>query len=278
MRSTKHQANPLVASHKPIPCKFRHTPPCQTSLSAEITLNHIIGNVFVKKSMQNSIWIGIEIKSYDLLSISKSRKAILAIDRYIKKGKTSKGSALPGNPLQTFATLGNLAKGGKGREDGVNSTFLTAPPQSQKKPWHSHSQSFAKERPLVSFARKEGKGFALVYATGTGKGKGNSLCEKRDSYQKASINQTTSCFVEPLPSHESFVSLPTKRKRYTVLRSPHIDKKSREHFEWKQNKVKVFLTFERSEEWGLFLFILGNARLPGVQLLISCQYSTFCFF
>lgn len=32
------------------------------------------------------------------------------------------------------------------------------------------------------------------------------------------------------------IPLPTKKERFTVLRSPHIDKKSREHFERKTHK------------------------------------------
>ena len=77
---------------------------------------------------------------------------------------------------------------------------------------------------------------------------------------------------------EKYFSFPTKRKMFTVLRSPHIDKKSREHFQWKQSKMTLFLEFKKPGEWDLFLFILENARLPGVQLLVGCQYSTFCAF
>ena len=35
---------------------------------------------------------------------------------------------------------------------------------------------------------------------------------------------------------EDFLKLPTKKERYTVLRSPHIDKKSREQFETRTHK------------------------------------------
>lgn len=38
------------------------------------------------------------------------------------------------------------------------------------------------------------------------------------------------------------VSLPIKQKRFTVLRSPHIDKKSREQFEIKYHKTILNLT------------------------------------
>ena len=39
-----------------------------------------------------------------------------------------------------------------------------------------------------------------------------------------------------------FVSLPTKIQRFTVLRSPHVDKKSREQFEIKTHIKIIVLT------------------------------------
>ena len=38
------------------------------------------------------------------------------------------------------------------------------------------------------------------------------------------------------PDKLSFVTLPTKKRIYCVLRSPHVDKKSREHFEIRTHK------------------------------------------
>ena len=93
-----------------------------------------------------------------------------------------------------------------------------------------------------------------------------------------SKNNSNELVTVPSNTQEKEFSFPTKRKMFTVLRSPHIDKKSREHFQWKQSKTTVFLEFKKPGEWDLFLFILENARLPGVQLLVGCQYSTFCAF
>ena len=70
--------------------------------------------------------------------------------------------------------------------------------------------------------------------------------------------------------------LPTLKKRFTVLRSPHIDKKSREHFEWKRYKKVIHISF--SPENGarsLFLFLLKNSSFPGVQMEINVKHSTF---
>jgi small subunit ribosomal protein S10 len=43
------------------------------------------------------------------------------------------------------------------------------------------------------------------------------------------VKKTGALIVGPVP-------LPTKRELYTVLRSPHVDKKSREQFELKTHK------------------------------------------
>lgn len=43
------------------------------------------------------------------------------------------------------------------------------------------------------------------------------------------------------------IPLPTKRQRWTVLRSPHVDKKSREQFELKTHKRLIDITDSRSQ-------------------------------
>ena len=46
------------------------------------------------------------------------------------------------------------------------------------------------------------------------------------------------------------VPLPTRRRVYCVLRSPHVDKKSREHFEMRTHKriIDIYPTTQNSEE------------------------------
>ena len=59
---------------------------------------------------------------------------------------------------------------------------------------------------------------------------------------------TSSCkkLIELIKSHDvntySMVSLPTDKRIYCVLRSPHVDKKSREHFEVRLYKRFIDLT------------------------------------
>lgn len=54
------------------------------------------------------------------------------------------------------------------------------------------------------------------------------------------------------------VNLPVKIKRFCVLRSPHIDKDSREHFELRLYKSFLDLTTESSTTFELLL----NAKIP----------------
>ena len=75
---------------------------------------------------------------------------------------------------------------------------------------------------------------------------------------------------------QKVISLPTLKKKFTVLRSPHIDKKSREQFEWTHYKKSIFLDFQKISVFSLFLFLLKNSSFPGVQIEIHLKHSTFC--
>ena len=67
----------------------------------------------------------------------------------------------------------------------------------------------------------------------------------------------------------SFVSQPTKYKRYTLLRSPHIDKKSREQLEWVKKKAELILFFNKISSVLFLIFLLQCSQFPGVQITIS---------
>lgn len=68
--------------------------------------------------------------------------------------------------------------------------------------------------------------------------------------------------------------LPSRMKRFTVLRSPHIDKKSREQFEIKTYKKLFLFQTNQKRIFSLFLFLLKNIALFGVQLRVKLQYTT----
>lgn len=71
------------------------------------------------------------------------------------------------------------------------------------------------------------------------------------------------------------ITLPKKRKLFTVLRSPHIDKKSREQFILKKHKKKIILHFDQSSIYSIFLYFLKNSQFSGVEIEIIAQNSTF---
>ena len=57
---------------------------------------------------------------------------------------------------------------------------------------------------------------------------------------KNTVNRTNAKIIGPIP-------IPTKRKIYCVLRSPHVDKDSREHFEIKVH-TKIIDIYEPSSQ------------------------------
>lgn len=71
----------------------------------------------------------------------------------------------------------------------------------------------------------------------------------------------------------SGIGLPKKRILYTVLRSPHIDKKSREQFEMKIYKqyFHTILCTNRCRQILTSLILQDN---PGVQCKVVIQYKT----
>ena len=77
------------------------------------------------------------------------------------------------------------------------------------------------------------------------------------------------------PLLQKQIRLPTKKKKFTVLRSPHIDKKSREQFEWVRYKESIFLSFQKVGTFSLFVFLLKNSAFPGVEIEINLKHSTF---
>lgn len=62
------------------------------------------------------------------------------------------------------------------------------------------------------------------------------------------------------------IPLPTRIERYTVLRSPHVDKKSREQFEIRTHKRLIYLTKSNPKT----IDALGKLAMPaGVHIRIK---------
>lgn len=65
----------------------------------------------------------------------------------------------------------------------------------------------------------------------------------------------------------SMVSLPTTKKIYCVLRSPHVDKDSREHFELRTHKRLLEIYFDPNMN---IFHLLSKSDLPsGIMYRIS---------
>uniref|UniRef100_A0A0D6R547 Small ribosomal subunit protein uS10 domain-containing protein n=1 Tax=Araucaria cunninghamii TaxID=56994 RepID=A0A0D6R547_ARACU len=81
-------------------------------------------------------------------------------------------------------------------------------------------------------------------------------------------------FIE-IPSLKDFrkVGLPKRRILYTVLRSPHIDKKSREQFEMRIHK-QLLETETTPQEMMRKFFWLKRMRLLGAQYEFTFYYKT----
>lgn len=76
--------------------------------------------------------------------------------------------------------------------------------------------------------------------------------------------------------HSSF-PLPSSKKRFTLIRSPHIDKKSREQFQLQTYRVKIETAPYTMEKAWLLLLLLKNTELLGVETKLVISYSTtFC--
>jgi small subunit ribosomal protein S10 len=77
------------------------------------------------------------------------------------------------------------------------------------------------------------------------------------SFEKDLINTACQELKETLAKTDcnvaGVISLPTRIKRFCVLRSPHVDKKSREHFELRMYKRFIDLTTESFESLNLLL-------------------------
>nr|UDH58326.1 ribosomal protein S10 [Brasenia schreberi] len=76
-----------------------------------------------------------------------------------------------------------------------------------------------------------------------------------------------------LPRYTRRIGLPESRVKYTVLRSPHIDKKSREQFEMKRNKLLLEVIKTERHELRKKFFRLKRQRIFGAQyeILFYCK-------
>nr|ADU04613.1 ribosomal protein S10 [Mesostigma viride] len=92
------------------------------------------------------------------------------------------------------------------------------------------------------------------------------------SFDAKSLEKACACIKNS--TEKKIFRAPRKRTLYTVLRSPHIDKKSREQFVWTRKKRSIILT--GTPFWGAAKFLLENLKngsfAPQVQILIKIKH------
>jgi len=105
------------------------------------------------------------------------------------------------------------------------------------------------------------------------------------SFESKLVQNAVDQILSTLSSHSSLkffkISFPQKQKRFTILRSPHVHKKSREQFH--VQSFKTMIRFHSSEdstnsqkyELKLFLENLKYLKLLGVQMKVRILYTTF---
>ncbi len=97
---------------------------------------------------------------------------------------------------------------------------------------------------------------------------------RMESYDHRILDQAARDIVETAKRTEAFVRgpipLPTRIERYTVLRSPHIDKDSREQFEIRTHKRLIDII----QPTGRTIDALNRLSLPaGVEIKIKATVS-----
>lgn len=75
-------------------------------------------------------------------------------------------------------------------------------------------------------------------------------------------------------SYADHVFLPTKIERYTVLRSPHVDKKARDQFERKTHKrlLSINIPFRTEQSFFLIYRILRMLQTQAIGLELRLTY------
>lgn len=83
--------------------------------------------------------------------------------------------------------------------------------------------------------------------------------------------QTIQHKFKPSVNKVSIVHLPIKKKLYTVLRSPHVNKKAREQFNLKMYKMLIKISFNKINHFfKSFLYVL---TLNAIGVSIKFEYN-----
>ena len=73
----------------------------------------------------------------------------------------------------------------------------------------------------------------------------------------------------------TLLNLPQKKKKITVLRSPHIDKKSREQFQLETKKTLLFFKTPSQKRGLLLMELVKHLVVAGVEIQLVTRYSKY---
>ena len=71
-----------------------------------------------------------------------------------------------------------------------------------------------------------------------------------------------------------YVSLPNRKKKITLLKSPHVHKKAREQFELSAKKSRIEIFTKTEKQALLIVLLLLNSQFPGVEIKVNIKYCT----
>lgn len=74
--------------------------------------------------------------------------------------------------------------------------------------------------------------------------------------------------------HINSIPLPQRRKKITLLKSPHVHKKARQQFELLTKKSRIEILAPTEKQALLIVLLLVNSQFPGVEIQLRVQYHT----
>ncbi len=206
--------------------------------------------------------ISIIIKSFEIKNSQKKEtgqncnEKNRAVEAGLAKLTWSETSDLMGASVENLGTSGSPVslRSAQGPQGTKASDLMGAPIAAVgKRPFfNAPSADGSAERPARSAERRSKNSSAVC---------------------KIKAPQTEQTILFLLRKHLRSIRLPKTRTLYTVLRSPHIDKKSREQFEMKIHKQCFFIQSE-TKYLRTQLLLLKLQDIPGVQCKIVVNYKT----
>ena len=92
------------------------------------------------------------------------------------------------------------------------------------------------------------------------------ICVRLESFNHELLMASCRKIIDLIQAHDinkfSLVSLPTDKRIYCVLRSPHVDKDSREHFEIRTHKRILNISYDPSVN--MFELLAKSDLPPGI--------------